>query len=272
MKIDFHTHLDCLDQDKIAEFIGTREKLGTKACLSAIGSDRRKELPLNADTLKMAKDFPDAVIPFAYFDLREEADPSEVERLVERGFRGLKFITPYYEYDHDIYMPVYEAAEKLKIPALFHTGLYRPGENDPISRRPLMKNMHPLNLDRIARSFPELKIVMAHLGTHPYRLEAAELVKMHPNLYADLAGSGSWMALQADEMAKLFGQCNLSVEATFKNFRKLVLGSDAYIRYPHIMENAQASYRHTLSRTGVPEEIMTLIMGDTAAEWLKLKD
>ena len=68
----------------------------------------------------------------------------------------------------------------------------------------VFKNMDPVNLDRPARSFQKLKFVIAHLGTGFWRLQAAEMIKLHPNVYADLAGCGSWQALSAEELTKQF--------------------------------------------------------------------
>lgn len=131
-----------------------------------------------------------------------------------------------------------------------------------------MKNMDLLNLDRIARSFPELKIIMAHLGTTFFRKEASELIKVHPNLYADLAGSGSWMAIQPSELASWMCSCVAEVDVTFLGFKKLLLGSDAYFTRPDIMINAQKHYEMLLRRIGVPQDVMDGIMGKTAEKWL----
>ena len=182
----------------------------------------------------------------------------------------MKFITPYHPYDHDLYMPVYERAESLN-PVLFHTGLYRPNLSDAVHRRSALKNMHPLNLDRIARSFPDLKIVMAHLGTSIFRKEAAEIVKLHPNLYADLAGNGSWEAVSSEELAELLRPCVRFTDLELAGFKKLVYGSDAYINYPQNIPLAQAGYHALLRKLGLSKAVCDSIMGETVADWLGLK-
>jgi uncharacterized protein len=41
-------------------------------------------------------------------------------------------------------------------------------------------------LDPVAIRFPEVKIVMAHLG-HPYEHECVAVIRKHPNVYADIS-------------------------------------------------------------------------------------
>ena len=100
-------------------------------------------------------------------------DVELIYRWKDAGFKAIKFIYPYYEYDHDLYLPVYEACQKCELPVLFHTGNYRPNEADIRWQRPTLKNMQPIKLDRICRCFPKLHVVMAHMGTTFFR-ELAE--------------------------------------------------------------------------------------------------
>ncbi|MFA6715698.1 MAG: amidohydrolase family protein [Victivallaceae bacterium] len=269
MKIDIHTHINSTDQEELKNFVGFCEKCETVACICSAGPRCDHEYPDNSETLKAAKQYPGILIPFAFVNLWDQIDAGIIDEFAEQGFKGLKCITPYYPYDHDLYMPVYERAEKLKLPILFHTGAFRPNKHDVIYRRPSLNNMHPLTLDRIARSFPELKIVMAHLRTTFFRKEAAELVKLHPNLYADLAGSGSWMAIQPAELASLLGSCVAEVDPGFSGFKKLLLGSDAYVTAPQIITDAQKYYEMLLKRIGVPQDISAGIMGKTSGAWFK---
>ena len=271
MKIDIHTHIDSLDPEKIKIFIETCEQSETVVCMCSANPRGDHSSGDNNGTLKLSKEFPDTIIPFAFVDLWDKVDVGCVVHYVEQGFKGLKFITPYYEYDHDLYMPIYEQAEALKLPVLFHTGLYRPNLSDRLNRRPSLKNMHPLCLDRIARSFPELKIVMAHLGTSLFRREAAELVMLHPNLYADLAGNGAWEAVSAEELSQIFRPCVRFTDMEMSGFKKLVYGSDAYINYPQNIPLAQAGYHALLRKLGLPKELCNSIMGETVAEWLGIK-
>ena len=271
MRVDIHTHFNTTDKSDLKKFVKLCESLETRACIHSAGPRGDHSYPENKVVLKAVAPHRDILIPFAFVDLWDKVENGCVERFVAQGFRGLKCITPYYPYDHDLYMPIYEAAEKLRVPILFHTGLFRPALSDKINRRPTLTNMHPLCMDRIARSFPELRIVMAHMGTSLFRHEAAQLLRLHPNLYADLAGSGSWMAVQPRDLAELLRGSTTEIDASFAGFKKLVLGSDAYVNPSAPFPAAQDWYQRTLQRVGVPQEIIADIMGGTVAGWLKLK-
>jgi len=47
---------------------------------------------------------------------------------------------------------------------------------------------HPLLMDEIAIRYPDLKIIMAHLG-HPWQVETCVVIRKHPNVYADLSAN-----------------------------------------------------------------------------------
>lgn len=267
--LDIHTHFNSRNPDELKTFVAECEAIGMRACICSAGPHCDHEYPENEFIVQAVQPYADILVPFAYVELWDKVDERCVERFRDQGFRGLKCITPYYPYDHDLYMPIYEAAERLGMPVLFHTGLYRPNPKSRIHRRALVANMRPLCLDRIARSFQDLKIIMAHMGTTIFRHEAAQLVRLHPNLYVDLAGSGSWKAVQPAELSVLLGSPVHEVDASFAGFKKLVLGSDAYVTVPSIMREAQAWYSRTLQRVGVPDEIVAGIMGGTVAAWLK---
>ena len=56
----------------------------------------------------------------------------------------------------------------------------------------------PILLDEIALRYPELKIVIAHMG-HPWFDEAIAVVRRHPHVYADVSAlvSRRWLLYQA---------------------------------------------------------------------------
>jgi len=157
MRIDSHTHLDTTDSDLLRAFVNECENLETKVCLFSVGPRCDHPYIDNDAVLRAAKKYPDYIFPFAYVDLWDTVDSHIIEHFAESGFRGLKCITPYYPYDHDLYMSVYEKAEQLGLPIVFHTGNYRANKTDLQDRRPMVLNMNPLTIDRFARSFQKLK-------------------------------------------------------------------------------------------------------------------
>lgn len=267
--VDIHVHCDSLDPEKIEVLADTARRNST--CLAMIAYVRNGDGTAYPDydaVLDICRKHPDCFFPAAQLDLWDKADPEQVPRLRDKGFRMLKCIYPYYEYDHDLYMPVYEAAETHGLPVIFHTGCLAPHKLDRVYRRPMLRNQDPLTLDRVCRSFPGLKVIMAHLGTSMFRHQAAELLKRFDNLYADLAGSGSYMCITPDELRVMLRPALRHFDPDFVNYKKLVLGSDAYVTYPQNVTAAQFHYRRLLNTIGVPAEVQDLIMGGTAAKWL----
>ena len=268
MFVDVHTHCDSVDPQEVRVFVRACEAAGARACFFSVGPRSDHPYCTNEQVLTVTEQYRDVLIPFALVDLWDSADAGCVEALAERGFRGLKCTSPYWPYDHDQYMPVYEKAEQLGLPIVFHTGSYRPNAQARQTRRPLLRNMHPIAIDRIARAFPDLRIVMAHMGTRMFRREAAELIMLHPHVYADLAGTGSWKSLSASELTDLLVHPLAKPEARLDALTKLVLGSDAYVTFPHLVAEAQEGYRSLLQNVGVEGRALEAILGGTVGSWL----
>ena len=272
MKIDFHSHCDVGDADSVANFVKAYEERDVVACLVGGPLYGAHDMVPNEEVIRICAQYPGRLYPLAKINLWDTApDPAELHHYAERGVKGFKFIYPYHAYDHDLYMPIYEEAEKIGLPVLFHTGTFRPSKTDVLYRRPVLRNMDPLTLDRIARSFPDLHIVMAHLGTSVWRVQAAELIKTHDNLYADLAGCGTWMALSAERLSELLAPLLFVREKGDRYFDKLVFGSDSYTSNTWPFTEGLVNYEMKLKKAGVSEETQRKVMGETVASWIGLK-
>ncbi|MFN8441442.1 MAG: amidohydrolase family protein [Caldilineaceae bacterium] len=75
--------------------------------------------------------------------------------------------------------PLWSYAQTHALPVLLHTG------TTFISQGPLETTL-PRHLDAVARRYPDVKIIMAHLG-HPYEGECVAVIRKHPNVYADVS-------------------------------------------------------------------------------------
>ena len=73
------------------------------------------------EVVMCARRYPGMYIPFGFIDLTKGA--GEVTRLKEKGFTGLKAISPVKNYDDESFFPVYARAEELGMPILFHVGI-----------------------------------------------------------------------------------------------------------------------------------------------------
>lgn len=105
----------------------------------------------------------------------------ELDRAQDLGLVGIKLGANYQRFDPlgAQARELYRLAEKRGLPILFHQGA------SPITAAPLAAS-HPLVTDEIAMLYPELRIVMAHLG-HPFTREAVTVIRKHPHVYADVS-------------------------------------------------------------------------------------
>ena len=125
---------------------------------------------------------PEKLIGFAGIDPYE---PDYLDQLHEccesQGFRGVK-LGPIYQNYHvsDPRMkPVYEYCEKRGLPILFHQGTTFP-------RKAPLKFAQPADLEEVALDYPDLVMIIAHMG-HPWMDETTALIRKQPNVYADIS-------------------------------------------------------------------------------------
>jgi predicted TIM-barrel fold metal-dependent hydrolase len=125
---------------------------------------------------------PEKLIGFASVDPNHPHAPYELERAVKQlGLKGLKLAPIYQHFDPSsrAAYAVYEAADALKLPILWHQGTTFVRDAPLIHARPVL-------LDEIARHFPDLTMWVAHLG-HPWYEELVAVIRKHPKMYADMS-------------------------------------------------------------------------------------
>ncbi|MBI3948466.1 MAG: amidohydrolase family protein [Armatimonadetes bacterium] len=142
------------------------------------------------DVLNLHRKCPDFFVPFAWLDF--ERSPQAIDDFHAQGFVGLKAEFPALPYDDLSYFPLYERAERLGMPIVFHIGgacqfsydFLPIGKSHP--RRVCAKNMLAMTVDLVAKTFRKLKIIGAHLGGWPQTYaEGLSLVRWNPNCYLD---------------------------------------------------------------------------------------
>lgn len=130
----------------------------------------------NDEVYEIVKKYPDLFIGFGVISPRWSPNAAdEVDRCVnDLNMKGIKLHPNLNNYaaDSPIVYPVIERAQKYDIPVLFHT------DHTDLSR--------PSRVGKIAKLFPDVSIIMAHLGVEAY-YEAAFLAKELPNVYLDTA-------------------------------------------------------------------------------------
>lgn len=99
----------------------------------------------------------------------------------ELGLRGIKLLPMYagFQPDDARLDPLWSYATEHSLPVLLHTG------TTFVAQAPLECTL-PRHVDRVAIRFPDVKIIMAHLG-HPYESECVAVIRKHPNVYADIS-------------------------------------------------------------------------------------
>ena len=145
----------------------------------------------NEEIALSCADHADVLIPFASIDpAKGKPGAREARRLVEQfGVRGLKFhpsLQGFYPNDH-LAFPLYEVAQELGVPAIFHTGQTGIGARLRGGGGVRLKFSNPMCIDDVAVDFPDLRIVMAH-PAFPWQDEALAVATHKPNVYIDLSG------------------------------------------------------------------------------------
>jgi predicted TIM-barrel fold metal-dependent hydrolase len=205
----------------------------------------------------------DFLLGLGYVRIGEDG-PRAVDDLHSMGFHGIKVIRPTVDYDDDCAMPVYERCALLNMPVLFHLGIVAASRvGDPL-RDVSIDRMRPAHLDRIARKFPTLSLIGAHLG-NPWYDEAGEVARMHPNVYFDL--TGSTMKKKSPEfLSEVFWWAKNEQYGKMGDkhpYEKIVFGTDVSL---DLMEDVLNDYRAFFHHVNMSFEHRQMIMGGTAAK------
>lgn len=236
--INIHTHVRLKD-DLAARVANWRKwNMEKVVCLSMHDRWRAAGYCVNQDLPAVMKQYPDIIVGFAGVNLvADEIDhPDALDRFKEQGYAGLKFEDNSYPYNHDLYWPLYERAEQLELPILFHTGCLAPLRREECNYdardRIDAENMRPYLLDRVARAFPNLKIIGAHLGL-PHAHEALNMLSTYENVYYDFSGGSGQKPHVRKVLAAMLPPAGLETDMTDPQenralawFEKLCFGTD----------------------------------------------
>jgi uncharacterized protein len=162
--------------------------------LEVSGLDRAVLLPFDVSTTKGCRVYSneqvaelcrmsEQFVGFASVDPHSKTTVDDLQRAIEElGLRGLNLSPPmqaFYPNDAELLYPIYERAQKIGIPIVFHAGMTW----TPQSKA---KYGQPIFLEDVAYDFPKLNIVIAHFAW-PWVLEAVMLALKYPNVYIDTA-------------------------------------------------------------------------------------
>lgn len=264
MIIDCHTHINNYHDEDVASL---------KECLDNLEREMRRNRIDTALVLTSYKVTPgrpstrDAVeatrplnhifvvagISYAHFH------PDKIDELrefiKEGSVRGLKLYPgyePFFPSDPKL-RPVFDLAEETDVPVMIHTG-------DTFSPRGKLKYAHPLQIDDVAVDYPNVKIVLCHLG-NPWFRDTMEVVYKNANVYTDISGLvlGDFTDRFEVYMSKQFQEMMLyGLEPD-----KVLFGTDWPI-------SSMESYLKFMDELKVPEREKRKILFDNAAKLFKL--
>ena len=125
---------------------------------------------------------PDKLIGFAASDPTQPGYVETFRHAIEHlGLKGLKLGPIYAGFDprDPICDPLYDYCQRNGIPILFHSGTTYNHAAPLAFGRPWL-------FDEVAIRYPDLRIVLAHLG-HPFSEECLVVIRKHPHMYADVS-------------------------------------------------------------------------------------
>src|SRR5690606_31445717 len=139
---------------------------------------------------------------------------------------------------------------------LFHTG------TSFVSGTPLDYS-RPVHFDEVASDFPDLRMVLAHLG-HPWEGETIAVIRRHANVYADLSALyyRPW---------QFYNSMRLLVE--YRASEKVLFGSDFPFTTTADSLKGIRALNHIVGSSGlppVPADVIEAIIHRNALELLGL--
>jgi predicted TIM-barrel fold metal-dependent hydrolase len=133
-----------------------------------------------------------------------QSDLSELSEFLRDGkVRGIKIYPgyePFYPWDQRCRV-LFDLCIEHDVPLMIHSG-------DTFTPKGKLKYAHPLEVDEVAVDYPDLKIIICHLG-HPWLRDCMEVVYKNVNVHADISGLvlgnfdskfERWMLKQVEEV------------------------------------------------------------------------
>ncbi len=222
---------------------------------------KRSGMNISNDTVREQVDkAPDRLIFFTSVDPSESDFMAELERThLELGAKGIK-LGPIYQGVHptdDRYRLIYSYAQKHNLPVLIHMAT-------TFSSSVPLDYARPIHMDEIAIDFPDLKIILAHVG-HPWSGEAIAVARRHANVYTDISAL-YYRPWQFYDIMRLLVEYGVT--------HKVFFGSDYPFTLPADSVNGVRNMNHVLGNSGlppVPEKVIEDILNRNALEILGIE-
>jgi len=133
----------------------------------------------NGYTAEVMRRYPDRIVGFGQVNPRDPDAVATVRACAEvHGLKGLKLhptMHGYHFMDHGLLDPIFEACRDTGLVVLVNA------LDDPFC--------HPLSIEEIARHFPVVPVLIAHMGTVWNVMEALHAARRTPNLYLETSST-----------------------------------------------------------------------------------
>jgi predicted TIM-barrel fold metal-dependent hydrolase len=113
---------------------------------------------------------------------------------LKRDIAGFKIYAGYYHIDinDECYSQIYDIAADNGLSVAIHGG-------ETYFKGGLVEYSRPLHVDKLAHAYPDLKIIICHLG-FPWVMEACEIATKNPNVYVDISGLAVGSARECERL------------------------------------------------------------------------
>jgi hypothetical protein len=219
------------------------------------------------DVTAAMKQHPKRFVGLGSIKLDDPQAVALVDKFHEAGFRGLGELTgPLKSFDDKAYSAIYERAEKYGMILLFHTGIVN-RTNPDVPADVSVDRMRVTTLDNIARRFPKLTLIGAHLGNPDYAW-AAEIGRWNPNIFFDLSGSTLIKTQENYQIFKsIFWWSSVVSPHTPKGgpsaFEKVIFASDVFGGEIEEFDRSVERYKKMLDACGVGQDAQANIFSGT---------
>ena len=209
---------------------------------------RAKGFRISNDTVRAQVDLaPERFAFFTSVDPSENGFMDELERThIDLGAKGIK-IGPIYQGVHPLdqrFRQIYSYAEKNGLPIITHMAATFAGDFP-------LEYARPIHMDQIAIDYPELKIVLAHMG-HPWCDETTTIIRRHPNVFADISALyyRPWQFYNTLRILTEYGTAD-----------KVFFGSDFPFTEPEKSIEGLRNVNNVIAGTNLPEVPSEVIEG-----------
>jgi len=180
MIVDCHTHVRSLDETDISEHLAAAETVDACVVLATLDEARERT---NENLAGYVSQHGERLVGFAVVDpIKDDFSEKRLTHLTDK--LGLKGFVLYcsmsgFHPTHSKAMRFYAAVQEMGLPIFFHNGSHS------LRAEAILEYTQPYLLDEVARSYPDLKIIIGNMGV-PFVEQTLSMVAKHRRVYADL--------------------------------------------------------------------------------------